>query len=100
MPWIEGRLLDRLIQGCPDGSAAASLHPFEGLQPFPLVCHRDMLRTAGALLNRKERSLRDLLRTARARLVRVDDPMLWGSFANINTIAQYQEVSNGATFSS
>ncbi len=90
MPWVQGQLIDRLARACRDGiDFVASLHPVEGIQPFPLVCHVNGCRTIGALLNQGDRSLQTLFRQPCTRLVRVEEPDLWRSFTNVNTLADY-----------
>ena len=93
MPWISGRLLTRLLEQCgEDTEAVAGLHPVDGAQPFPLLCRLEAGRTVGALLDRGERSLRAFLRCPQTRLVRVEEPELLRSFANVNTPADYREL--------
>jgi molybdopterin-guanine dinucleotide biosynthesis protein A len=94
MPWIDGRLIERLA-GAAHGEAeiVASLHPTEGIQPFPLLCHVKACRTIGALLNRGERALQVLLRQPGAQLVPVNEPELWRSFTNVNTVADYAKLT-------
>lgn len=94
MPWLEARLIQRLLAAC-DGATAlvASLHPVEGIQPFPLLCHVRACRTVGALLDQGERSLKALLSRPGAHLVRIEDPQLWRSFTNVNTLADYAQLS-------
>jgi molybdopterin-guanine dinucleotide biosynthesis protein A len=94
MPWIEARLIQRLMAAC-DGHTdlIAGRHPLEGPQPFPLLCHVNACRAIGALLDRGERSLQALLRRPGARLVRIDDPGLWRSFTNVNTVADYARLT-------
>jgi molybdopterin-guanine dinucleotide biosynthesis protein A len=95
MPWVEWRLVERLLRACRDDvEAVASLHPVEGVQPFPLVCDASACRTIGALLDRGERSLQTLLRRPRTQLIRVNDPDLWQSFRNINTLQAFQLHAN------
>ena len=95
MPWIEWRLVERLLSVCGgDVEAAASLHPLEGVQPFPLVCQVKACRAIGALLNRGERSLQSLLRQPRTQLVRIEAPDWWRSFMNINTLADYAKLTD------
>jgi len=94
MPWIDGRLIERLTGACHrDAEVIASLHPTEGIQPFPLLCHVKACRTIGALLNRGERALQMLLRQPGARLVTVDEPALWRSFTNVNTVSDYAKLT-------
>ena len=93
MPWIDHRLIERLVAAARDASRiAAALHPLEGLQPFPLLCHVSVCRAVGALLDRGERSLKALLSRPGARLVRIEEPELWRSFTNVNTAADYHRV--------
>ena len=92
MPWIDDRLLARLLAHRRAWVAlVASLHPVDGPQPFPLLCRTGVCRTIGALLDSGERALQVLLRCPEARLVRVEEPELLRSFANLNTAAQYDE---------
>lgn len=93
MPWVEGRLIERLASACRgEIGVVASLHPREGLQPFPLICHAKACRAIGALLDDGERSLQSLLRQPQARLVRIEEPELWRSFTNVNTLADYAKL--------
>ncbi|MDP3723701.1 MAG: molybdenum cofactor guanylyltransferase [Candidatus Omnitrophota bacterium] len=95
MPWVEGRLIERLARTCREGAdVAASLHPLEGMQPFPLVCRTTACRTIGALLDAGERSLQALLREPRAQLMDIKEPELWHSFTNINTVSDYAKLSH------
>jgi len=94
MPWIDGRLIGRLAGACHgDGEVIASLHPTEGIQPFPLLCHVKACRTIGTLLNREERALQVLLRQPGARFITVGEPELWRSFTNVNTLADYAKLT-------
>jgi molybdopterin-guanine dinucleotide biosynthesis protein A len=93
MPFIDGRLIQRLASGCCDvAPVVASLHPEEGLQPFPLVCHTKAGVVVGALLNRGLWSLRGLLAEPEASVIQIEEPELWRSFANINTMADYSQL--------
>ncbi len=94
MPWINGRLIERLAGAC-HGNAeiVASLHPTEGIQPFPLLCHVKACRTIGALLDRGERALQVLLRQPGAQLITIDEPELWRSFTNVNTLSDYANLT-------
>ena len=101
MPWVEGRLIERLVSACHDEAGiVAGLHPREGLQPFPLLCHAKTCRAIGALLDDGERSLQSLLRRPQARLVRIEEPELWRSFTNVNTLADYANLCNETTLAS
>ena len=101
MPWIAGELIRRLVQVSLQGAeVVGSLHPVEGIQPFPLVCHRKVCRTVRELLNQKQRPVQELLRLPRARLVRIEEPGLWRSFTNINTVSDYAELCNETAFAS
>ena len=98
MPRITGRLMERLLNARRrDAEIVASLHPVQGLQPFPLVCHRAACRTIGALLDRGERSLQALWRQPRTQLVRIDEPALWPAFTNINTVDDYAQLQQTTT---
>ena len=97
MPWIDGRLIERLAGACHgDVEVVASLHPMEGIQPFPLLCHVKACRTIGTLLNRREQALQALLRQPGAQLITVDEPELWRSFTNVNTLADYAKLTEAA----
>ena len=97
MPWIDGRLIERLAGACDgDAEVVASLHPTEGIQPFPLLCHVKACRTIGTLLNRREQALQALLRQPGAQLITVDEPELWRSFTNVNTLADYAKLTEAA----
>ena len=90
MPWVEPRLIERLTASAgPSTEAVASVHPREGIQPLPLLCHASACRTVGALLDRGARSLQVLLAQSRARLVQIEEPALWRAFTNVNTPADY-----------
>ena len=94
MPWVHPRLIDRLVGAHHQGiDCVAGLHPWHGLQPFPLVCHVTSCRTIGALLNRGARSLQAFCASPRARLVRIHEPNLWRSFTNVNTVAEYAKLA-------
>lgn len=98
MPWVESRLIERLVLACHEGAeAAAGRHPFDGIQPFPLLCDVKACKTIGALLERGERSLQALLRQPNVSLVTVEEPELWRSFTNVNTAADYARLSDEAT---
>lgn len=91
MPWVQGPVLNRLADACRRGARiAASLHPYEGIQPLPLVCHVSACRTVGSLLDRGERSLHTLLSQPGSRLVHIEEPRLWRSFINVNTVEDYE----------
>ena len=93
MPWIESRLIERLTAAAGLGTKViASLHPCEGIQPLPLLCHASARRNVGALLDRGARSLQALLEIPRARLVRIEEPALWRAFTNVNTPADYAKL--------
>ena len=95
MPWVEGRLIDRLVSAYREGvEFIASLHPLEGVQPFPLVCHVKGCRSIGALLNQGERSLQMLFQQSCTQLVRVEEPDWWPSFTNVNTVADYAKLTD------
>ena len=95
MPWVEGRLSDRLVQACRDGvEFVASRHPLEGIQPFPLACHVKGCQTLGALLDQRALSLQALFHHPRSRLVSIEEPDLWRSFMNVNTIADYAKLTD------
>lgn len=97
MPWVEGRLIEQLLRRC-DGDirVVASLHPTEGIQPFPLICDVNACRTIGALLDRHERSLQALLDEPHTQLVRIEEPDLWHSFTNVNTLSDYAKLTDEA----
>lgn len=94
MPWIDGRVIERLAGAC-HGKAEviAGLHPTEGIQPFPLLCHVKACRAIGTLLNRGERALQVLLRQPGAQLITIDEPELWRSFTNVNTLSDYAKLT-------
>jgi len=97
MPWIDGRLIERLAGACHgEAEAIASLHPTEGIQPFPLLCHVTACRTIGALLDRGARSLQALLRQPHTQLVTIEEPDLWRCFTNVNTVADYAKLTERA----
>jgi molybdopterin-guanine dinucleotide biosynthesis protein A len=97
MPWIQWHLVELLLSSCRgEVEAVASLHPFEEVQPFPLICHVRACRTIRALLDRGERSLQSLLRKPRTQLVRIEEPDLWRSFTNVNTLADYAKLTEVA----
>jgi molybdopterin-guanine dinucleotide biosynthesis protein A len=97
MPWVEGRLIERLVETCHgEVEVVASRHPVNGMQPFPLVCHARACRMIGALLDRGARSLEALLQERRARLVTIDEPGLWRAFTNVNTLADYAKLAEAA----
>jgi molybdopterin-guanine dinucleotide biosynthesis protein A len=94
MPWVDGQFIERLLSRCQgDIRVVASLHPSEGIQPFPLICDVKACRTIGALLDRGERSLQALMRHPDTQLVRVEAPELWRSFTNVNTVADYAKLA-------
>ncbi|MBI3318981.1 MAG: molybdenum cofactor guanylyltransferase [Candidatus Omnitrophica bacterium] len=94
MPWVEGQLIERLLSLCQgDIRVVANLHPVEGVQPFPLICDVKACRTIGALLDRGERSLQALMRHPNTQLVRIEEPGLWRSFTNVNTVADYAKLA-------
>jgi len=98
MPWIEWRLVELLLSACRGNvEAVASLHPFEEVQPFPLIRHVKACRAIGGLLDRGECSLQALLRQPQARLVTIEEPALWRSFVNVNTLADYAQLNDETT---
>jgi len=95
MPWVEGRLIERLLSRCGgEVLAVASLHPTEGVQPFPLICHVKACRTIGALLDRRERSLQAFLSGPHTQLLTIEELDLWRSFLSINTLADYAKLAD------
>lgn len=95
MPWVDGRLITRLLTHVQQQvEVVASAHPLEGMQPFPLVCHRRATRAVGRLLSQGVRSIQMWLGLPEARVITVAEPWLWRSFANINTVADYLDVSS------
>ena len=101
MPWLDGRLIERLTNAWSEQvESVASLHPLEGVQPFPLVCHLRACRRVGALLDGGQRSLKTLLHAPSARLVRIEEPELQRSFANINTVEDYAKLTEDAPVAS
>ena len=98
MPWVEGRLVERLLGWCRGQTqVVASMHPAEGVQPFPLICHVRACRAIGALLDRKEPSLQALLRGPHAQVIEIEEPDLWPSFTNVNTLSDYAKLYDAAT---
>ena len=98
MPWVEGRLIERLLKVCHgETRVVASLHPAQGVQPFPLICHVKACRAIGALLDREESSLQALLRGPHAQLITVEEPDWWHSFTNVNTLSDYAKLYDAAT---
>ena len=139
MPWVEGRLIERLLKACHgEARVVASLHPAQGVQPFPLICHVKACRAIGALLDRavaygirhswsgryqsgrgmpsalalglrrprltagcpprsQESSLQALLRGPHAQLITVEEPDLWQSFTNVNTLSDYAKLYDATT---
>ena len=97
MPWIDARLVERLLRACRgDVEAVASLHPPEKVQPFPLICHVRACRAIGALLDQGARSLQALWSRQRTGLVRIEEPDLWRSFTNVNTLSDYAKLAEAA----
>ena len=93
MPWLEPRVIDRLVDGWRERiDSVAGVHALEGIQPFPLVCHTNVCRRVGVLLDRGERSLKSLLSHPCARLIAIEEPELRRSFTNINTVADYAKL--------
>jgi len=93
MPYIEGEVIDRLSGACRDEvPMVAGVHPEQGMQPLPLVCHVKACGIVGALLNRGQWSLRGLLSHPSAGLVPIREPELWRAFANVNTLADYAQL--------
>ena len=98
MPWVEGRLIESLLRRCHrESRIVASRHPTEGVQPFPLVCHVTACRTIGAALDQQQRSLQALWREPHTQLVTIEDPGLWPSFTNVNTLADYDQLCQAIT---
>ena len=101
MPWIEWRLVELLLSVCHgEVEAVASLDPAGEVQPFPFISHVKACRAIGALLDRGERSLQSLLRQQRTQLVRIEEPDLWRSFMNINTLADYAKLTDEVSLAS
>ena len=101
MPWVESRVIDRLVEQCRgEIRVAASVHPIDGIQPFPLVCRVEACPLVGALLDQREWSLRALVRQPRARLVPVGEPGLWHAFTSVNTVADYAKLNDEAALPS
>lgn len=93
MPWIDGRVIERLLGVCRDGvEAVASRGPDDRVHPFPLVCHLKACRTIGALLDRRRLSLHELLDHPQARLLTVREPELLRGFTNVNTVDEYAQL--------
>ena len=90
MPWINARVIKRLIAACESGSqVVASRGPDGRLYPLPMLCHVRVSRTVGKLLDGGERSLNQLLELGDASLVPVDAATLRSAFVNVNTLADY-----------
>ena len=101
MPWIQARLIERLISASWEGcQVVTSRHPSEGIQPFPLLCRRQACRTIGALLDRRERSLQALVSHRRAHVECIQEPELWRSFTNVNTLADYASLADELSYAS
>ena len=101
MPWIARRLVELLLSVCHgEVEAVASLDPAGEVQPFPFISHVKACRAIGALLDRGERSLQSLLRQQRTQLVRIEEPDLWRSFMNINTLADYAKLIDEVSLAS
>ena len=101
MPWIERRLVARLLAAAAGPAAiVAGVHPLDGVQPFPLLCHTSACQIVGALLDRGARSLHALLEQPGARLVKIEEPALWRSFTNVNTLADYASLCDEYTLAS
>ena len=95
MPWVDGRLITQLVNGYREGTeTVASLHPLNGRQPFPLLCHTRACRTIGSLLNAGGRSLHALLGQPKTCFMNVEERELWRSFTNVNTIEDYARLSD------
>ena len=54
-------------------------------------------RAIGALLDREESSLQALLRGPHAQLITVEEPDLWHSFTNVNTLSDYAKLHDETT---
>ena len=90
MPWINGRVIKRLIAASAGGSqVVASRGPDGRLYPLPMLCHVRFGRTVGKLLNSGERSLNQLLQFVDTGLVPLDAVTLRSAFTNVNTLADY-----------
>jgi len=95
MPWIERRLIERLVGAChEEAKVIAARHPAEGIQPFPLLCHVKACRTIGALLDRNERSLQALLHQPHTQWVTIEESDLWRCFTNVNTLIDYAKLTD------
>lgn len=98
MPWVAEPLLRRIVQSLLEGAeVVASWHPLEGIQPFPLGCRRKALAIVERLLAEQERSLKALFHLPLTRLVRIEEPSLWRSFTNVNTVEAYAELCRETT---
>jgi molybdopterin-guanine dinucleotide biosynthesis protein A len=124
MPWVEGRLVERLLASCRHGVEVVAskipqeeLHPSPGRrrnadgpeahsglrppdrwwrQPFPLICHVNACRAIGALLDRRARSIQTLLDGPHTQVIRIEEPDLWRSFTNVNTLSDYAALTEAA----
>ncbi len=101
MPWVEAQMVDRLLDRLEPGvEAIASRDPSGRVYPFPLLCRLSACRIIGALLDRGTLSLHDFLRQPSARLVTIHEPELLRGFMNINTVAEYEQLSHETALSS
>ena len=97
MPWIHGRLIERLIGAYQHGrTVVMSRHPLHGIQPLPLLCHTQACRTIGTLLDRNERSLKALIAQPGTYAASIHEPALRRSFTNVNTLADYAILAHEA----
>ena len=99
MLWVSPEFIELLALHCADQApgagplrAAAGLHPFEGLQAFPFVCHAEILHVAARFLAQPNASVQSLLSEAGARLVPVTSLALLASFRGVDTAQDYERL--------
>ncbi len=97
MLWVDGELVELLSIHCaqrvPGGGplrAAAALHPLEGLEPFPFVCHVSAVHEAARFMSRPGRSVRDFLLEGGGRVVPIINGALLDCFRNVDTTDDYR----------
>ncbi|MBI4354310.1 MAG: molybdenum cofactor guanylyltransferase [Candidatus Omnitrophica bacterium] len=128
MPWVEAQVIERLLNALEPGiDMVASRAPRAGpvdecgaisratppetgalrdrgsdgrVYPFPLLCHLSACRIIGALLDRRALSLYELLHQPGSRLLTISEPELLRGFTNVNTLADYVQLSDELTVTS
>jgi molybdopterin-guanine dinucleotide biosynthesis protein A len=95
MPQVDAGLIRALLGAWHGGDESlACVGPDEQVYPLPMVCHLSTCRTVGALLDQGRDALKSLFDKSASRLIKLEDPAQHRLFWNINTAADYEQLSH------